>query len=103
LFAIHSGNFLNNPLLFGFNTTKRIFLFLHIFDFEGPSRRQTDPKFLSCHFFWEIKDREKKKSMGDAMRQERGGPHGCTPSRMVGPTFPLVCHFDAILDYADSS
>jgi hypothetical protein len=36
MFAIDSRDFLNNPLSFGFNTTKQIFLFLHVFDFEGP-------------------------------------------------------------------
>jgi hypothetical protein len=40
--------FLNNPLLFDFNTVKQIFLFLHVFDFHGPSGHQTDPNFF--HF-----------------------------------------------------
>jgi hypothetical protein len=51
MFSLDSGDFLNGPLSFDFNTTKHIFLFLHIFDFQGPFRRQTDPNFLPHHFF----------------------------------------------------
>jgi hypothetical protein len=50
MFSIDSVDFLNDPLSFGFNTTKQISLFLHVFDFQGPSERQTDPIFLQHHF-----------------------------------------------------
>jgi hypothetical protein len=51
LYAIDPGDFLNDPLLFGFNIVKQIFSFLHVFDFRGPSGRQKDPNFLPHHFF----------------------------------------------------
>jgi hypothetical protein len=51
MFFIDSEDFLNDPLLFGFNTMKQIFLFLHVFDFQGPSGRQKEPIFWPCHFF----------------------------------------------------
>jgi hypothetical protein len=50
MFSIDSKDFLNNALSFGFITVKRIFLFFHIFDFQGPFRRQTDPIILQHHF-----------------------------------------------------
>jgi hypothetical protein len=72
MFSIDSVDFLNDPLSFGFNTTKQISLFLHVFDFQGPPRHQTDPIFLSCHFFQELEDHEKK-STGNAARRKREG------------------------------
>jgi hypothetical protein len=33
MFSIDFGDFLNNPLSFGFNIAKQICLFLHVFDF----------------------------------------------------------------------
>jgi hypothetical protein len=51
MFSIDSGDFINDPLLFGFNTEKQICLFLHVCDFQGPSERQTESTFLPCHFF----------------------------------------------------
>jgi hypothetical protein len=36
MFSIEFGNFLNNSLSFGFNTAKQFFLFLHVFDYQGP-------------------------------------------------------------------
>jgi hypothetical protein len=50
MFFIKSRDFLSNPLLYGFNTAKQVF-FLHVFDFQGPFGRQTDPIFLPHHFF----------------------------------------------------
>jgi hypothetical protein len=51
MFFIDSGYFLNDPLSFGFNTTKKIFLFLHVFDFQGPFECQTYPKKNSHGIF----------------------------------------------------
>jgi hypothetical protein len=51
LFSIDYEGFINNPLPFGFNTLNRIPLFLHVFEFQGPSKRQTYPNFLPDHFF----------------------------------------------------
>jgi hypothetical protein len=51
MFSIDFGDFLNGPLSFCFNSEEQIFLFLHVFDFQGPSRRQMDPIFLPLHFF----------------------------------------------------
>jgi hypothetical protein len=71
MFSIESGDFQNNPLLFGFNIGKQIYLFLHAFDFRGPSGRQMDTNFFSPHFLGNRRDREKR-SMGNATRQGRG-------------------------------
>jgi hypothetical protein len=51
MFSIYSKDFLNDPLSYGFNTVKQIFLFLHVFDFQESSRRQTDPNLFPRHFF----------------------------------------------------
>jgi hypothetical protein len=51
MFSIDSGDFLNDLLSIGFNTAKQIFLFLHVFEFLGPSKHQTDPIFFPRHFF----------------------------------------------------
>jgi hypothetical protein len=50
MFSIESWDFLNNPLSFGFNTLKKVSLFLHVFDFQGPSGLQTYPIFLPHNF-----------------------------------------------------
>jgi hypothetical protein len=42
MFSIDSKDFLNDPLLFGFNTAKQNCLFLHVFYFQRPSGCQTD-------------------------------------------------------------
>lgn len=52
MFFIESVNILNNPLSSLINTTKQIILFLHVFEFQEPSRRQMDPNFLP-HIFLE--------------------------------------------------
>jgi hypothetical protein len=90
--------FLNNPLSLGFNTTKQICLFLHVFDFQEPSGRQTDPKFFPHHFFQEIEDRKKKNSMGEATRQEIGGTMRAHLWITWWDHLPLVRCYDAILD-----
>jgi hypothetical protein len=51
MFCIDSGDFLNDPLSFGFNTMRQSFLVLHVFDFQGPSARQTEPIFLPHQYF----------------------------------------------------
>jgi hypothetical protein len=51
MFSIDFEDFLNDPLSIGLNTAKQIFLFLHVFDLQGPSGCQTDPFFLPRHFF----------------------------------------------------
>jgi hypothetical protein len=56
MFSIDSRDFLNNPLSFGFITVKQICLFFHVFDFQGPFRRQTDPIILPHHFFGYSRD-----------------------------------------------
>jgi hypothetical protein len=58
---------------------------------------------LPHYFFWEIEDGEKKKSTGDATRQEIGGPHIPTTRPYGGAHLPLVRPFNAILDSTDSS
>jgi hypothetical protein len=50
LFAIDSGDFLNNPLSSGLKIVKQISSFLHVFEFHEPSGRQTDPNLLARHF-----------------------------------------------------
>jgi hypothetical protein len=44
---------------------------LHVFDFQGPSRRQKGPKNSATSFFRETQE-SKKKSTGDATRAKRG-------------------------------
>jgi hypothetical protein len=46
MFSIDFGDFLNNPLSFGFNTTGHICLFLHVFEFDGPLGCQTEPIYI---------------------------------------------------------
>jgi hypothetical protein len=65
MFSIEFGDFLNNSLSFGFNIEKKIFLFLHVFDFPGPSVKRTQ---YFCRI--KIKNREKK-STGNATRAKR--------------------------------
>jgi hypothetical protein len=50
MFSIDSGDFQNDPLSFGFNTMKQIFLFLHVFTFRdlpNVKRKQT-----FCHIIF---------------------------------------------------
>jgi hypothetical protein len=72
MFSIESGAFLNNPLSFCFNTAKQIFLILHVFNFQGSFRRQTNPIFLPNHF-WENRGTSEEKSTGNTTRHKRGG------------------------------
>jgi hypothetical protein len=63
MFSIDFEDFLNNPLSFGFNIVKQIFLFLQYFTFGDLSDVKRTQSF--CHFIYrEIEDREKK-STGD--------------------------------------
>jgi hypothetical protein len=50
MFSIDFKDFLNDPFSFCFNIAKYIFLFLHVFDFQGPFGYQTDTIFLPRHF-----------------------------------------------------
>jgi hypothetical protein len=61
MLSIDSEDVLDDPLSFGFNTTKQVSLFLHIFDFHGPSVCQTHLKLLPCHFFRISRIREEDK------------------------------------------
>jgi hypothetical protein len=72
MFSTDSNNFLNEPLSFGFNTAKQIFLFLHVSDFQGPSDVKQNQYF--CHIiFQDFEDCEKKKSTENATRRDLGG------------------------------
>jgi hypothetical protein len=71
MFSIDSRDFLNDPLSFGFNTTKQIFVFSHILIFRA-FRTSNGSNLFATSFFQEIEDHEKKKSMGDATRRKRG-------------------------------
>jgi hypothetical protein len=72
MFVIDSGGFPNNLLLFGFNIAKQISLFLHVLITET-FWTSNGPKLSATLFFWEIEDREKNKSTGNATREEREG------------------------------
>jgi hypothetical protein len=60
MFSIDSEDFINDLLSFSFNTAKQIFLFLHVFDFQGPYECQMDPIFFAMSFFQQIEEMEKK-------------------------------------------
>jgi hypothetical protein len=51
MLSIDSGDFLNDPLSFGFNNAKQIYLFFHIFDFQGPSWTSNGPNIFATLFF----------------------------------------------------
>jgi hypothetical protein len=98
LFAIDFGGFLNDPLSFGFNTAKQIFLYLHVFDFQGPFERQT-----FCHILFSGNRRPWEEVNGGATKQELGGHHtGPHVGHMVSPISSLEHCFDAILESTDS-
>jgi hypothetical protein len=51
MFYIDFEDFPRSPLLFVYNAIEQETPILRIFEFEGPSGRQTVPKFLPRHFF----------------------------------------------------
>jgi hypothetical protein len=104
LFAIDFGGFLNNSLSLCFNIVKQIFLFFHVFWLSRNFRTSNGPNIFATLFFREIEDREKNKSTGNAMRQERGGTMQAHLLATCGGTyFPLVRCFDTVLDSTYSS
>jgi hypothetical protein len=95
--SIDSWDFLNDPLSFGFSTAKQIFLFLHVFEFQGPSRCQTDTIFLPHHFLGNR--RTGKEAVNRECHEAQKGAYRMAKKLacMVGPTFwlvgPLVANF----------
>jgi hypothetical protein len=103
MFSIDSRDFLNNPLSFAFNIAKQIWLFLHVFDFQGPSERQTYPIFLLRNFLANRRPWEEEVNRERDKVEKRVHHVGLVPGHVVGPNFPIVHPFNAILDSTDSS
>jgi hypothetical protein len=89
MFSVESGDFLNNPLSFGFNSIGQVIIFFHIFDFQGPSTRQMDQIFLT-HNFLGIKNCEKKSTWNSTRGRKEGAPCGKTSWPRGGSHLPLV-------------
>jgi hypothetical protein len=70
MFSIDFEDFLNYPFSFDSNTTNQIFLFLHVFYFQGPSYVKHTQYF--CHIIFLKIEELKKKSMGNVTRRKRG-------------------------------
>jgi hypothetical protein len=51
MFYIVFGDFLKDPLYFGFNSHDKISYFLRNSEFQKPFRCKTDPILLEDHFF----------------------------------------------------
>jgi hypothetical protein len=92
MFSIGAEDFLIIPLSFGFNLQSRFSCFCMFLYFQGPPGLQKDPIFFHV-IFWEIEDREKKKSTGNATRWKKAsntcqepGPCGGAHLPLVGPT-----------------
>jgi hypothetical protein len=103
MFSIDSEDFLNDPLSFAFNTAKQFCLFLHVFYFQGPSGPQTDPIFSLHHFLGNRRPWEEEVNRKCDKVEKRIHHAGLVPSHVVGPNFPIVHPFNAILDSMDSS
>jgi hypothetical protein len=96
MYSIDIGDFFKEPLSFGFNARKRIFLFLFAcFDFEGPYGRQTDPIFLSRHFL-EFRGSWEEEVNRECTEEEKRGHHmGPLLDHVVGPIFPILVSMDS--------
>jgi hypothetical protein len=92
IFFINFGDFLNNPLYFGFNSENRKTYFC-VFLVSGTFWTSKESNIFSMSIFQGNEDCEKKKSTRRDTRQGRGGTTRSPPLAAWWASFPLMGPF----------